>query len=57
MNNAELIAWLSAEIERERDFLISIGGPTGTRNSMASAMGLARNDVRAQVLAKLKESQ
>jgi hypothetical protein len=54
MSNDELIAWLAAEIEKEKASLVLFGGPTGMRNSNASLIGFARNEVRAEVLAKFK---
>jgi hypothetical protein len=42
-----------AEIEKERLGLMDISGPTGMRNSQASALGLARNSMRAEFLAHL----
>jgi hypothetical protein len=44
---------LVKEIEREVEHLKVIGGPTGMRNSPASVAGLARNDVRSDVIARL----
>jgi hypothetical protein len=52
---AELIEWLWMEIEREEIHLRSIAGPTGMRNSPASMMGLAKNSVRHEIIARLEE--
>jgi hypothetical protein len=38
---------------RERVQIRDIGGPTGLRNSIASSLGLARNSVRQEILARL----
>lgn len=46
----QLEEWLTKQIERERQHLIDIGGPTGMRNSIGSATGLARNTARQEVL-------
>lgn len=45
-----LRAFLTSEIEKEVQHLKAIGGPTGMRNSQASALGLARNMVRQEIL-------
>ncbi len=42
--------FILSEIERERQWLKDISGPTGMRNSQASSMGLARNTVRQEIL-------
>jgi hypothetical protein len=52
-----LTDWLVEEIRREEEHLRSLGGPTGMRNSQASALGLARNSVRAEVLSRIKAAQ
>lgn len=52
-----LKAWLTEEISKEEAHLRSIGGPTGMRNSQASAMGLARNAVRCEVLAEIEKEE
>ncbi len=44
---------LFAEIEHERQGLIAISGPSGMRNSISSALGLARNSIRQEVVARL----
>jgi hypothetical protein len=48
-----LLDELKAEVERERLGLVDISGPSGMRNSQASALGLARNTVRQEVIDRL----
>jgi hypothetical protein len=43
------------DIRREQGHLRSISGPTGMRNSPASVAGLARNDIRREVIERLKK--
>lgn len=44
---------LRQDIAKEELHIISCGGPTGLRNSMASALGLARNSIRHEILRML----
>ena len=52
---SELKTWLAAEVEKERLGLIDTSGPSGKRNNRASAMGLARNAVREEILERLSQ--
>ena len=49
----QLRDWIAAEILHEQQCLRDIGGPTGMRNSLSSALGLTRNDIRQQTLARI----
>ena len=46
---------LQDDYEAEMAHLKSIAGPTGQRNSPAALVGLAKNDIRAQVMQAITE--
>lgn len=49
-SHARLREALERDIAKEERHIIDCGGPTGLRNSMASALGLARNSIRHEIL-------
>jgi hypothetical protein len=49
----QLRSALVEEMNHEVEHLKAIGGPTGMRNGQASALGLARNGVRSEVITRL----
>lgn len=51
----EVLAFLLSEIAKEERGLRDISGPSGMRNSQASAMGLARNSVRQELVEMLSD--
>jgi hypothetical protein len=51
----DFIRELEQDREKTVEHLKSISGPTGMRNSLASAIGLAENSLRTEIILQLKE--